>query len=321
MKTSLVVGLCVACVVVGIGAGMWIGAGVGLPGPVPSAREGATPPGDLATRGEDRGGSMERECPALLPCPPCRASAPCPVCPASPPPGPGPEAAAPCPACPAEAVLCAGPRAELSGVRERLDTAEAQLAAAKERLTKRGPAGRYDAPTAQGRRRLAAQRDNLLLELPSWGDSFALSDKVAERLALSPGDRAALEQAYQDFQKTLYADLRELLVELTGDPAAGETATLNALVHDILGLSPRPLCRERMLAVTAALAAGTPLPPAAADAPVCEILILSLFDAVDRLDGEIRGSLGPAAAEALWSGTSTFEFANQGTGPDDGPVP
>ena len=309
MRTSSTIGLCVGCLAVGIALGMWLSPSVpGLdtapicpdPEPNPDSEVLVGPKASRADSGSETP-------PTGTPCPACPEPRPCPAC----------DAPAEAPACPTETALCATHRAKLRSLAEKVGEAEARLAEAEERLTKRGPAGRYDDPTVQGRRRMAAARDNLLLEIPSWGDDYALPRKVAEKHVLSAADRAALENAYRGFQRDLYADLRELLVELTGDPAAGESATLNALIHDILGLSPRPLCRERMLAVTSALAAGAPLPRAGTDAPACELLILALYAAVDQVDADVRGELGDDAAAALWSGTSTFEFSTRGRDGDD----
>ncbi|MFH1531548.1 MAG: hypothetical protein ABIK09_12540 [Pseudomonadota bacterium] len=313
MRTVLVIGLCLVCLAAGLGGGWWF------------SRQGAVAPAVSSTARvpSDREAGTAAPSPARPEPPtstPVSESAPCSVREA-PPPCPRAEAPAPCPACPSETTLCVAPRAAVRDLTKAKAEVEAKLAEAEERLMKRGPAGRYDDPTVQGRRRLAAEQDNLLLEFPSWGDDFALSPKAVEKHGLSAEDQAALEQAYGTFQREIYADLRELLVELTGDPSAGENSTLNALIHDVFDLSPRPLCRERMLVATAALAAGTPLPAPGADAPACELLILSLYEAVDRLDGEIRSSLGDAAAAALWSGTSTFEFSNQGSVGDAPPEP
>lgn len=317
MRTPLVIGLFLVGIALGIGLG-WM-----IPDSTPEVPARADGP-DLEPGPPDGPASP---CPASPPCPACPVCSAAAARPADVAASADPGACAPCPApspcaeCPEEAAACADREVVIQELTKKIEAVEGDLAAATERLTRRGPAGRYDDPTARGRRRMAAAQDNLLLEIPSWGDDFALPPKVAEKHQLSPAEQAALEAAYQEFQRTLYAELRELLVELTGDPAAGENATLNALVHDILGLSPRPLCRERMLAITAALAAGTPLPPAAADAPACELAILALYGAVDQLDDAVRGELGDPAAAALWSGTSTFEFSTRGRAGEDSPEP
>jgi hypothetical protein len=317
MRTPLAIGLFLFGIALGFGLG-WM---------IPDSPPEAPADSVVSTPAPEPAPGTAPVCPPSAPCPDCPPPAPCPAAPAGAAAPGEARACAPCPApgpcaeCPAKATLCADREDAIRELTRTVRDTEARLAEAQQRLTKRGPAGRYDDPTAQGRRAQAAAQDNLLLEIPSWGDDYALPPKVAEKHQLSPADQAALEEAYQEFQRTLYADLRELLVELTGDPAAGENATLNALVHDILGLSPRPLCRERMLAITAALAAGTSLPPAAADAPACEQAILALYGAVDQLDAAVRDALGDPGAAALWSGTSTFEFSTRGRGGEDSPEP
>ena len=228
-----------------------------------------------------------------------------------------PSEPAPCPACPTAAELCAFRDEAIQTLKEDNARLRVQLLDARDRLRKTGPQRRYLEPTVKGRRSLAAEEDILLLEVPAWKDDIALRDEVRERLALDPGERAELEALYQEFRRDLHFKLRDLLAEMIGDPEAGEYATINSMIQDIVNLSPGGACRERMRAITASLVAGEPLPPISADAPVCEVLILALFTAVDGLDAEVRGTLGDAAADVIWGNTSTFEFGPL-SGPDGG---
>lgn len=214
----------------------------------------------------------------------------------------------PCPACPSAEELCAFRDEAIQTLKEDNVRLRGHLTDARDRLRKTGPQRRYLEPTVQGRRSLAAEEDILLLEVPAWKDDISLRDEVKERLALDPGERAEMEGLYREFRMDLHFKLRDILVEMIGDPDAGEHATINSMIQDIVNLSPRGACREQMREITKALIAGAPLPPAGADAPVCELLVLALFAAVDSLDAEVRGTLGDAAADVIWGNTSTFEF-------------
>ncbi|MFH1531549.1 MAG: hypothetical protein ABIK09_12545 [Pseudomonadota bacterium] len=309
MRTAAMVGLVFIGIGVGLGAGYALREGADAPpreGPVRSHadpsptvhQEDVAAPRAAPGPGEDlaRAGPAPRGAPA--------AGRPA----AALPPGEPP----PCPVC-SPAAACGGPRDELvQALREDNTRLRAKVADARERLRKTGPQRRYLEPSVQGRRRLAAEEDSLLLEIPSWKDDIALRDEVEERLALEPGERDELEALVREFRRTLHRDLQALLSEMTGDPGAGENATIDSMIHDIIQLSPADPCREQMQAITTALVTGAPLPRAAGDGPVCETLILALFAAVDGLDAEIRGTLGEDAAGVIWRNTSTFEYGPLG---------
>jgi len=192
----------------------------------------------------------------------------------------------------------------------QLAAASEELKALEDKVSKHTP---YDGTTAQDRRREAANDNHLLLEVPAWGEDFHLSDQAVAEAGLRPGDRTRLEEMYGQFRKSTFAELQKLYGELMGDPNAGVDSTLNALVHNIMELSPKDMCRERTLAVVAALATGAPLAPPGPEAPACEQAMFLMFAAVDQLEQEVAGSLGEQGSKALWSGSSTFTFSVSGS--------
>ncbi len=318
MRTAAMVGLVFIGIGVGLGAGYTLWGGSEAPThacPERAAPDSASvsPQGDadvpraVPAPAED----AARVAPAPRVAPPAGRLAPATVSrPGEPP---------PCPVCPAAATGGVSRDELVQALREDNARLRASVADAQERLRKTGPQRRYLEPSVQGRRRLAAEEDNLLLEVPSWRDDIALRDEMAERLTLGAGERTEMEELYRDFRRTLHGDLRELLSEMTGDPGAGENATIDSMIHDIIQLSPQDPCREQMRAIAEALVAGTPLTRPDSDAPICEMLILSLFAAVDGLDAEIRGALGDDAAAVLWGNTSSFEFGPLGGEGGQGP--
>lgn len=159
---------------------------------------------------------------------------------------------------------------------------------------------------------------NLLLEFPSWGEDFKLSDQMLEKLNLTDEEQAALEALYREFHGDAFAQLQKMYGELMGDPDAGMDSTINGLVHNIMNLSPKGACRERVLVLLGLLASGQSLPPLSADSLPCEVAVLYLFEAVDKLEGSATQSLGDRGLKALWSGTSSFTFHYSGNG-DAGP--
>lgn len=299
MRIAELAGVAIISVGVGLAAGyaVWGGAEAPTPSPDPgSASEPESPVGPEASRADSGPQAPPTAIPESVPAP-AHASrdekpAACPDCPVCPP--PIPEGAS-------RDAYTQALREDNARLRARLDDAQ-------ERLRKTGPQRRYLEPTIQGRRRLAAEESNLLLEIPSWKDDIALRNELRNLSNLGPQESAELEALYQEFHRTLYGELRDLFVDMTGDPAAGENATINSMIHDLVELSPQDACRERMALIIGTLAAGGALPTAGEDAPICEVLILSLYAAVDRLDREIRGTMGDDAAEAFWSNTSSFEF-------------
>ncbi|NMC68845.1 MAG: hypothetical protein GYA57_02115, partial [Myxococcales bacterium] len=193
----------------------------------------------------------------------------------------------------------------------RLREAEARLAEAERarREEEKEPAGE----TAAERRAAAARDGKMLVEFPQWSDELGLPAEVAEKHGLSDADRETLDRLYHEFYTQGMAELKRLYRELTGDPRAGENSTLNALLHDVIELSPQEPCRARMAEALGRLAAGQPLPAPGADAPACAWAIWFLFQAVDRMERE-AGTLGPAARDALWSSRSTFLFSGRSDG-------
>jgi len=195
----------------------------------------------------------------------------------------------------------------------RLEVEKKEL---EERLNEHGPKRKYPAETAQERRVLAAKQNSLLMEFPSWGEDFAMQDSWAKKLELTPEERQGIEMLYQQFRGKLYEELRSMYADMVGDPDAGANETVNALIHNIQGLSPRELCQERILAILAQVSAGGPLPEPAPDAPACERVVLMIFQSVDALDAQAVAMYGDKGKKALWSGTSSFETS---TGSSDRP--
>lgn len=195
--------------------------------------------------------------------------------------------------------------AELEG---KLRELEERLAEAERgrKAEEQGPAGE----TAAERRAAAARDGKLLVEFPQWSDELALPDEVAEKHGLSDAEREALDRLYRDFYTRGMAELKRLYRELTGDPNAGESSTLNALLHDVIELSPQEPCRARMAYALRALSAGEPLSAPGPTAPPCALAVWFLFQLVDEMERE-AGALGPAAREALWSSRSTFLFSGR----------
>lgn len=194
--------------------------------------------------------------------------------------------------------------AQLEG---RLRDAEARLAEVQR--TGR-PLEALAGATAAERRAEAARNGNMLVEFPQWSDNLGLSDEQAAKHGLSDAEREALDRMYREFYAQGMAELKRLYRELTGDPQAGESSTLNALLHDVIELSPQEPCRTRMAEALRLLAVGQPLPAPAADAPPCETAIWFLFQSVDRMERALA-ALGPAARDALWSSRSTFSFSGR----------
>ena len=219
------------------------------------------------------------------------------------------EPAPACPACPGVEATCAPQIRRARQLEQQLAKAAGEL---KELEEKSMNHQRYDGATAKERRMEAANDNNLLLEVPAWGEDLQLPDRVVQEVGLGPNDRERLEEMYGQFRKSTFADLQKLYGELMGDPDAGVDSTLSALVHNIMELSPKDMCRERTLAVVAALATGAPLVPPGPDAPACEQAMYLMFVAVDQLEQEAAGTLGEAGSKALWSGSSTFSFSVSG---------
>jgi len=182
-----------------------------------------------------------------------------------------------------------------------------------------GPKGRYKGTTAHDRRVLAAQEKNLLLEFPSWGEELTLPEERVAKFELSSEEKAALEEIYSSFRIDTHEQLRQLYADLVGDPEAGRDSTINALIHNIMGLSPREHCQERILAIIAALSQGLPLPPISDEMAVCERAIVLLYAGVDQLDGAVAEQLGKPAADALWSGSSSFTYSTSSPPPEPAP--
>lgn len=248
--------------------------------------------GDDDLPGED--GQLRAVMPGAA-CPPCPQPLPAPACPA----------ALPAPVCPPAEQLCAPLVASANAASAKLKELEDEL---RSKSAER-PGHPYDGATAADRRTAAAGDDHLLIEMPNWGDDYALSDKTAEELGLTPEQRAYIEHMYRSYRESLQLQLQKMYADLVGDPNAGADSTLNALVHDLMGLSPHDLCAERILGILAALSSGAALPAPAADAPACELAVLLLFSSVDQLEADMRAALGETGLKALWSGTSTFNFS------------
>jgi len=211
----------------------------------------------------------------------------------------------------ATARLAAQQAVRIAKLEEDLRVAEAKLAQAERPWGE--PPGPGDGTTAEDRRQQAARDGKLMVEFPQWGDGISLTDEQAAKLGLSTEERAALDRMYTDFYARALAEMKRLYRELTGDPTAGETSTLNALLQNVIELSPPELCRVRMAEALRLLASGQPLPPPGADAPPCEMAIYFLFGNVDRMEQE-ASRMSAAAWQALWSGRSTFQFSGNDGG-------
>jgi len=199
---------------------------------------------------------------------------------------------------------------------KRLTAANRKLSEAKEEMEKlrnakkkqrRGP--RYEGESAADRRIAAAKDDHLLLELPSWGGELSMSDELAAKHGMGPEDKAQMETLYRNFNEEIFGELQKLYGELVGDPEAGLDSTMNALIHNIMQLSPRDLCQERTLALLQELTTTGSMSPPAPDAPACEVAAYLLFSSVDSLEGEVMSMYGEEGKKALWRGTSSFSFS------------
>lgn len=233
--------------------------------------------------------------PTPLPVPDCPPPRVCPDCPA--------------PRCPTTQVVCAPHEKIIGSLRQNLDTSQRDLDACRNE----GPLGRYKGTTARDRRILAAQDENLLLEFPSWGEELSLPPERIEKFALQDDQVIALEELYREFRNKTHEDLRRLYADLVGDPEAGQDSTINALIHNIMALSPREDCQERILVLLTSLSQGGPLPALSPDSAACEQAILLLYGGVDALDDKVLEALGKEAAGALWSGTSSFTYSTSQT--------
>ena len=171
-----------------------------------------------------------------------------------------------------------------------------------------GPSDLPEDATAADRRAAAARDGNMLVEFPYWGDPLGVTDDVAAKYGLTDQEREDLDRMYSDFYTRALAEMKRLYRELTGDPSAGESSSLNALLHNVIELSPPGTCRESMARALALLAAGLPIPPPGPDAPACEIAIYFIFGNVDDLE-QAAAAMGQAARDALWNGRSTFQFS------------
>jgi hypothetical protein len=208
--------------------------------------------------------------------------------------------------CPASAELASRERT-IASLLQRLG--EASNRAAQAEAAAEGP--RYDAPTAAGRRAQAAGKGNLLVEFPDWQERLTLRDGVADEHGLDAGRARELEELYAASNARLREALQKLYADLVGDPQAGSTSTLNALLHDVMSLSPQEACNQKLPALLQALAEGSP-PPAPGPEPLpCEEAVRLVFQAVDALDQQAVRLAGEAARKALWSGSSTFEFGSR----------
>ncbi len=245
----------------------------------------------------------ERACEAPVACPDCHCPA-CPECPAVTP-----------PRCPPSNVVCKSHQEVIGEMHRTMEGLQEDLEACR----KEGPKGRYKGTTAHDRRVLAAQEKNLLLEFPSWGEELTLPEERVAKFNLTAEEKAALEELYRSFRVDTHEQLRLLYADLVGDPEAGRDSTINALIHNIMGLSPREHCQERILAILSALEQGQPLPPISAEMAVCEQAIVLLYSGVDQLDGAVTDKLGKPAAEALWSGSSSFTYSTSAGPPEPTP--
>lgn len=194
-----------------------------------------------------------------------------------------------------------------------VDDKDASSAAASETARASvGPRSRRlpGASTAAGRRVLAARKGNLLVEFPDWNDRLTLRDGVAAEQGLDAARVQELEELYAATNARLRESLQKLYTDLVGDPEAGRTSTLNALLHDVMSLSPQEACNQRLPALLQALAEELPLPALGPDPLPCAAAVQLVFQTVDRLDEQVVQIAGESARKALWSGSSTFEFGS-----------
>jgi hypothetical protein len=279
-------------------------AGRTVQGTSPSDSRRSVEGGDrLPERGRDQGdgatslgeSSGRRPTPAPeVDCPPC-------TCP------PPRECPQPQPReCPPTSVVCRGHLEAAGALQRDLEATRKSL----EMCRDGGPQGRYEGSTASDRRVMAAREKNLLIEFPSWGEDLTMSDLRAAELGLAPEERLAVEETYRTFREELFRQLQGMYGDLVGDPEAGQDSTINALIHNIMGLSPKEACQERILAIVSALSNGTPLPPSDPALPACERAVLLLFAAVDGLEKEVAETQGEMAAKAIWGGgSSSFTYS------------
>lgn len=247
--------------------------------------------------------SPETVCEVPPDCPECRCPPPrkCPaVKPAS---------------CPSTASVCRSHQEVIGELSSTLEESQKDLEACRVE----GPKGRYKGTSAHDRRVLAAQEKNLLLEFPSWGEEVTLPEERGAKFELTAEEKAALEEIYRAFRANTHEQLRQLYADLVGDPEAGRDSTINALIHNIMGLAPREHCQEQILVIIAALSQGQPLPPVSLEMSVCEQAILLLYAGVDQLDDAVTQKLGKPAADALWSGSSSFTYSTSGPPPEPTP--
>jgi hypothetical protein len=219
------------------------------------------------------------------------------------------------PSCPPSAIVCKSHQEVIGEMHRTLEELQEDLEACRVE----GPKGRYKGTNAHDRRVLAAQEKNLLLEFPSWGEELTLPEERVAKFELTAEEKVALEEIYRSFRVDTHEHLRQLYADLVGDPEAGRDSTINALIHNIMGLSPREHCQERILAILNALSQGQPLPPISDEMAVCERAIVLLYAGVDQLDGAVAEQLGKPAAEALWSGSSSFTYSTSAGPPEPTP--
>jgi hypothetical protein len=273
--------------------------------PEPSSTDVAHDPANPSQSGPEIG-DAEDPLAGEFPASACQAPSPCPSC-------PPPVSCPTCPErrCPPAETVCSSHTRIIAELRRSVEAFQGDLDACRTD----GPKGRYKGTTAHDRRVLAAQDKSLLLEFPSWGEELSLPPERVEKFGLAPEEEQALEEIYRKFHTGTHEGLRQLYAELVGDPDAGQDSTINALIHNIMGLSPREHCQERILEILSILSSGGGLPGLTPESSACEQAIWMLFVGVDALDQEVSEKLGKVALDALWSGTSSFTYSTASSPP------
>lgn len=316
MRAGTVVVVGVAGLVLGLVAGWLLLAQADSSGHVDVEYESAAGKGKAHKDGRgaagagraEHGGAEEERGVNQLNCPPAAPCPRCPECVASVCPAPNCPACATCATCPTVNEVCDGAGRRLTAANKKLAEAKKEMEEIR-KAKKRSRGTRYEGESAAERRIAAAKDDHLLLELPSWGGELTISDELAAKHGLGPDDKAQMETLYRNFNEKIFGELQKLYSDLVGDPEAGTDSTMNALIHNIMQLSPRDLCQERTMALLQELTTSGSMSPPGPDAPACEVAAYLLFSGVDNLEGEVLDRYGEEGKKALWRGTSSFAFS------------
>lgn len=190
-------------------------------------------------------------------------------------------------------------REELAQLRFKVRELEAQAAEGPKVGFKRrrgGPGGPHDAPFVDPTpedlldmaRNCQVQSDS-----PPLDSNREITPKMAAEIGLTEDERVKINEAMKQFKADIASRLRELYVEVTGDPASAEMLALDALWREIQDKSDEKDLEEAMWRISQERA-GLLAPPAdLASRPAVERgarLMTSLGDEFEKVLAKILGA-------------------------------